>query len=179
MRYRFLTTPWRVALFAAVSFAVASGVPALLIGGPLVASIAVAGGAGVVFGALCGMISRRPLHALDGLSPADREIVARTVAKGLPPPDRRLAPAVVRYADAMRSQNRGWMNAGRNSWVLFALAGVQALGAVSDALDQRWWGVALRSSVAVLLLATPPVLRRNNDRLDAAELAARALLAED
>jgi hypothetical protein len=176
VRYRLLTTPWRVAVFAGVVFALTGAVAVTLVGGPIVASIVVAVGAAAIFGAVCGMISRGALDALAGLSPADRATVARTVAKGFPTTDRRLAPAVVRYAGALRRQNSGWINAGRNSWVLFVLAGVQAVFAISQAVDRNWSGVALRSALTVLFALWPILLRRNNDRLDAAERSAQALL---
>lgn len=175
MWHRLLTTPLRVGLARGAICGLAVGVAIALAFG-LLPGVVAGLGTGAIIAALSGRASRGGLDALAGLSPADREAVARTVAKGLPTVDRRLAPFVVRYAEAMRRQRTGLDNAERASWVLPVLAGVQALGAVLDVLDRDWWGVAVRSSLAVLFLLFPGLLRRQRQRLDAAERSAQALL---
>lgn len=173
-----LTTPRRVAAFTGAVFGLMMATFGRLATGSL--TVAAIGGvlAGAGFGVVCALMSRQPLEALAGLSMADRKAVVRTVRKGRPVTDRRLALAVVSYAEALRRRRTGWTNAEGHAWVVVVLAAGQALGAVSAALDRDWWGVAIRSSVTVLFLLFPRLLRRERERLDAAERAARALLEQ-
>lgn len=176
MRYSLMSTPLRVGVTSAVMFGLVTGPPFALAVDSFVATLvaAVIGGAG--FGMLCGLMARRPLEALAGLASADRVAVMRTVVKGLDPPDRRLAPAVIAYAGALRASRQQWTASRSGSRVFFVFAGLQAFVAVTDALHGDWGRAALRTPVVIAMLLTPWSLGRTRVRLDRAESSAQALL---
>jgi len=177
-RYHLSATPLRVGLFgAALLGAVAGGGAALAAHSFLVGLFVVAIG-GPAFGLLMSLSSRRTLAPLSGLAIADRATVMRTVQKGLPVTERRLAPAVAGYAEAVRLALPRWIGGNGDTRRLFYVsAGVQVCLALLRALDGEWAWMALYLVGAAFGLTAPKLNAAAAERRDHAERSARELLA--
>lgn len=173
--YHLTSTPWRTGMTSGVVFGLIMAVPLALQAGPVHGLVGFALGGGF-FGVLTGLSSRRGLVPLAGLSPADRVMVMCTVQRGLATTDRRLAPAVAGYAEALRRRTPDWLAKGGGALLFRILAVFQLLQGVLDALDRDWVGVALRLVLAGVALYLPRLNLRNAERRDRAERSARALL---
>lgn len=151
---------------AAHSFLV--GLIVLAIGGP-------------ACGVLAGLRSRRTLAPLSGLAVADRAMVIRTVQKGLPVTERRLAPAVAGYAEAIRlglASLPPWMTGnGEDRRILLLLTGLLVFLGLFSALDGEWGWTAFYLLFAALRLRVPKLNAEAAERRDSAERSARDLLA--
>ena len=172
MYYRLVSTPLGSGLLSGLTFGAVMGLLSGLDKGRLQAALIVAVVAGTAFGTIMGLTSISQLSTLGGLSPADRATVMRTMGKGETVTDRRLAPAVIAYADALgrRYQPRNL------KWVVAAVAAVQVFLFVDDAVEGEWVWAAARIPVLVAILLLPRWVRRTEERRGRAERSARALL---
>lgn len=136
--------------------------------------------AGVIGGILCGILiglgARRPLAPLAGLSAGERATVMGAVHRGLPTTDRRLAPAVVSYAETVLDRHRKWVGTKYHFLLMPLVAGVHVLLAVDDMIDDDAPVAVVRLISAVIFLLVPGWLARGAVRADRAQQSARALL---
>ena len=175
-RYHLTSTPWRAGVTYGILFGAVNGVVFGAEGPSAVVGLVVGVIAGTFYGILVGLEARHPLAALAGLSAGDRATVMQTVHRGLATTDRRLAPAVVSDAEAVRRRDRKWVGtkAGVRSLQLFA--GLQVLLAVDAAMERDWVLAAATVMFAVTLVLVPGSLARAAVRQDRAEQHAGALL---
>ncbi len=135
----------------------------------------------VLFGTVMTVALRRPLMVLDGLSGPDREAVIRSIRKGQPVADPRLAPAVVRYAATIREMNKKtWASprAGRLLFGCLAILGASlAVVAASEGnvVGLVWNGLLTAGWTGDLLMG-PKAHERRLERIEHAERSARTLL---
>jgi hypothetical protein len=177
-RHHLLATPLRIGLVSGVLFGIAMGVAIGVGAHSMLSGLVVGALGGPAFGVLFGRAFAGPMRALAGLPAEDRAVVLRTVQKGMPTTDRRLAPAVVGYAEAIRSGQRRLMGATGDGRRLFQLlAGLQVLNALLRALDGNWASAALQLVVGVMWLQMPRLNAKATERRDRAERSARELLA--
>ena len=147
-RYHFISSPWRAgvtggALAGAITgFLFGAERPSLVVG--LVAGVI----GGTFYGILIGLGARRPLAALTGLSAGGRATVMGAAHRGLPTTARRLAPAVVSYAETILDRHRRWVGTKGSFLIMPLAAGVQVLLAVDDVIDDD-------APVAVVRLISP------------------------
>ena len=176
MRYHLISTPWRAgvtggALAGAITgFLFGAERPSLVVG--LVAGVI----GGTLYGILIGLGARRPLAPLAGLSAGARATVMGAVHRGLPTTDRRLAPAVVSYAETVLDCHHKWVGTKGSVLVLRLVAGVQLLLGLDDVIEREWHVAAVRCISAVTLLLVPRWIARGAVLADRAEQSARALL---
>ena len=175
-RYHLISSPWRAgvtggALAGAITgFLFGAERPSFVVG--LVAGVI----GGMLYGLLIGLGARRPLAPLAGLSAGARATVLGAVHRGLPTTDRRLAPAVVSYAETVLDRHRKWVGTKGSFLVMPLVAGVQLLLALDDVIDDDSHVAAVRVISAVIVLLVPGWLARGAVRADRAEQSARALL---
>jgi hypothetical protein len=176
-RYHLTSTPWRAGITSGLAFGMIMAAPVAVQLGPVHGLVGFLIG-GVIFGVLIGLHAHHVLDPLGGLSPVDRVTVMSTVQRGLVTTERRLAAAVVGYAEATRRRNPAWAAKKGGARLFHILAGFQALQAVFSVLDRNWAGVALNVVVGVTALFLPRVNSRAAERRDFAERSARALLEQ-
>lgn len=175
-RYHLISTPWRAGVTGGIMAGVITGFvfgaegPSLVVG--LVAGVI----HGALFGILIGLGARRPLTPLAGLSAGDRATVMAAVHRDLPTTDRRLAPAVIAYAETVLERHRKWVGTKYHFLIMPLVAGVQVLLAVDDVIDDDPPVAVVRLVSAVIALLFPGWLARGAVRADGAQQAARALL---
>ena len=176
-RYHLISTPWRA---GATGGALAGAITGFLFGseGPSLVTGLVAGViGGTLYGILIGLGARRPLAPLAGRSAGDRATAMGAVHRGLPTTDRRLAPAVIGYAETVLDRHRKWVGTKYHFLIMPLVAGVQVLLALDDAIYDDDAPVAVvRVISAVIALLVPGWLARGAVRADRAQQSARALL---
>lgn len=175
MYYRLVSTPWGSGLLSGL---VLGAVMALLSGleqGSLMPAAVVGLLSATTFGTIMGVTSIPTLSALAGLPAADRATVMRAVKQGEVTSDRRLAPAVVAYADSLRSRYRS-PSASSWRWLVGGAAVVLTFIAVDDAREGEWVWAAARMASIVAILLLPGRVRRAEERRERAGRSARALL---
>jgi len=114
MLYPIFATPLRVGTGAGLAIGMFGAVAIGLASESLLAGAIFGIATGLPSGIVMGRSSRHRLDLLTDLSSTDRATVVRTVMRGLPTSDLRLAPAVLDYARAVREQNMGWTTPGRH-----------------------------------------------------------------
>ncbi len=174
MYYRLASTPWGSGLMSGLLFGVFMGVLVAVGGASLPATMLATGLAAATFGILMGLLSLSQLSVFDGLPPADRATVMRTVRKGEDTSDRRLAPAVIHYADSLRHRYRPSDTVWK--WLVPVAVGVQVFVGLADLQDGDWFTAALRIPVVVVILLLPRTVRRAEERRERAERSARAVV---
>jgi predicted lipid-binding transport protein (Tim44 family) len=173
--YRLVSTPWGSGLLSGLVFGAVMGVLSGLDKWSLDAALVVGLLSATTFGAIMGVTSMSTLSALAGLPPADRATVMRAVKQGEVTSDRRLAPALVAYADSLRRRYRS-PSASSWRWLVGGAAAVLAFIAVDDAREGEWVWAAARMACIVAILRLPGRVRRAEERRDRAARSARALL---
>lgn len=174
-RYHLTSTPLRAGLFLGLAFGAIMGTPVGVAERSVVVGVIGAAIGGTIFGIITGLAARGPLQSLAGLSSVERATIMHAVTRGLAVGDRRLAPAVVGYAQAVRSR-QGWISTKWGSNLFWAVAVIQAVRAVTAAMDGDWAAVALRLLLGVAVLLSLRWRDRRLARLEQAERSAQALL---
>ena len=177
MYYRLASTPWGSGLMSGLIFGTVMGLLTGLDKGSLQPAAVVAVLAATTFGTIMGLTSMSQLSALAGLPPVDRAAVMRTVKKGEVTSDRRLAPAVVAYADSLRPRYRP-PSASSWKWLAGLGAAVLVFIGVDDAREGEWVWAAVRIPCIVAIFLLPGRIRRAEERRERAERSARALLGQ-
>jgi uncharacterized membrane protein len=175
-RYHLISTPWRAGVTGG---ALAGAITGLVFGaeGPsLVVGLVTGVIGGTLYGILIALGARRPLAPLAGLSAGERAAAMGAVHRGLPTTDRRLAPAVVSYAETVIDRHRKWVGTKYHFLIMPLVAVVQVLLAVDDLIDDDAPLAVVRLTSAVIALLVPGWLARGAVRADRAQQSARALL---
>ena len=175
MYYRLVSTPAGFGVFAGAGMGIAAGVRFWLVERSLIAALLGAVIGAIFFGVVFGLGSRHFLEPMDGLAPDDRVTVMRTVQKGLPTTDRRLAPAVVVYADTLRQQNERF-DALLRSAVFRVLLGFPVIFGILAAVDRAWGWLAFHIAIVLGNIFGPALLRPRRERFERAERSAQSLL---
>lgn len=175
MYYRLVSTPAGFGALAGVGMGIAAGARFWLVERSLIAALLGVVVGGIFFGAVFGFGSRQFLEPMHGMAGEDRATVMRTVQKGLPTTDRRLAPAVVVYADTLRQQNERIDALLRSAGFRVLLVFPVILGIVA-AVDRAWAWLAFHIAVVLGAALGPALLRPRRERFERAERSAQALL---
>jgi hypothetical protein len=173
--YRLISTPAGVGLFTGVLMSLATGFRFWWSEDNVVIALVAATIAGVGFGVLGGFASRQRLEPFAGLTSTERVTVMRAVQKGLAITDRRLAPAVVVYADSLRQQ-MARLDTFMHSALFRVAVGFNVLLAIASALLREWGSVAIFTVIVLCVAISPWSLRSRRDRFERAEQSAQALL---
>ncbi len=157
------STAWGVGLLSGAPFGTLTGIRTGFVEHSVLGGLVVGLLGGAIFGAVMGLVfGRRLIGAVQDLSPPDRTTVMRAVRKGQAVPERRLAPAVIDYAESLRQESRRPLETkGGNRLVLGALVVLSAGLAIAEGLGGDWIGAAGHSMLTVLwlvlVLLSPPL----------------------
>jgi hypothetical protein len=134
-------------------------------------------GFGAMFGAAMSILIWSRWKAAKKLSPQDRRAVARSVLKGEPIEDPRLAPAVIEYVEVVR---RGHDRERRYRWTLWIWPTLTLALAVAETADGSTRQAVLFWGLVVFWIAFMPTQQRRERKTishaSRAENSARQLL---